>query len=252
MICTISPGRRSRSRPSSSARGSVVAASRIEATTPSVPLARMFQAPSSPDSLSASPSTSTVSPRATNGSSTANSTNGTSTTIRRRPPGTAPGPPAPPRRAAAAYTPNAQNCSFGVATTTRTNSSTAASLHCGGSRWTTRVAGPVERVRRGRDLPLIGGRSSPSRLAAADGEDQAADEGERHARRRRRRRARRTAARCRRPWRRSRRAASRRGRAPSPSCEALVAGDLLQPVRGHARVVAHDAGEQQRHDQRRR
>ena len=34
-----------------------------------------------------------------------------------------------------ANTPNAQNCSFGVATTANTNSTVAASLHCGATRW---------------------------------------------------------------------------------------------------------------------
>ena len=84
MICTSRSGSRSRSRPASSSCGSVVAARVRLARTPRVPLASSPHAASSPDSLSVSPSTSACGPWATNGSSTAKSTNGTSTTIRLR------------------------------------------------------------------------------------------------------------------------------------------------------------------------
>ncbi len=84
MICTSSWGRCSRSRPASSACGSVVAARVRLASTPSVPLASSAPALSSPDSLRLRPSTSVRGPWATNGSSSAKTTNGTSTTIRLR------------------------------------------------------------------------------------------------------------------------------------------------------------------------
>ena len=84
MICTSRLGSRSRSSPASRSCGSVVAARVRLASTPRVPLASSPQAASSPDSLSDRPSTSVRGPWATNGSSTAKSTNGTSTTIRLR------------------------------------------------------------------------------------------------------------------------------------------------------------------------
>lgn len=81
-IWTSSGGIRRRCRPSRSARSSVVAASSTEAATPSVPLARMFQAPHSPDSLRLIPRTATRGPSATNGISRAKATNGTSISSR--------------------------------------------------------------------------------------------------------------------------------------------------------------------------
>ncbi len=68
----------------------MVEASSTEAATPRVPLARTFQAPQRPLTLSDMPSTSTRSPSATNGISTANATNGTSISSRlsRNPAGT--------------------------------------------------------------------------------------------------------------------------------------------------------------------
>ena len=84
MICTSRLGTRSRSSPASRSRGSVVAASVRLASTPSVPLASRAQAAARPDALTATPSRSTRGPVAMNGISTANTTNGTSTTIRLR------------------------------------------------------------------------------------------------------------------------------------------------------------------------
>ena len=81
-ICTSWRGTRSRSSPASRSRGSVVAARVRLATTPSVPLASSPHAASRPSSARDSPSTSTRGPVATNGISSAKTTNGTSTTIR--------------------------------------------------------------------------------------------------------------------------------------------------------------------------
>ncbi len=82
MICTIRSGIRSRRRPARTATGSVVAARVSEASTPRVPLASSPQAASRPGSETETPSTSVCGPVATNGTSSANSTNGVSTTIR--------------------------------------------------------------------------------------------------------------------------------------------------------------------------
>ena len=101
----------------------VVDASTIEAATPIVPLATMFHAAHSPGSRQAAGRARRPSgPRPTNGSSTANSRNGTSITSRRATPSS--GMRADDARRATtspAWTPKAQNCSFGVATTANTN-----------------------------------------------------------------------------------------------------------------------------------
>jgi hypothetical protein len=122
-------------------RGSVVAASRIEAATPSVALARMFQAAQRPGTLSESPSTVVRSPSPMTGMRNANNTKGTSIAIRR--PMYVPGTRAATATApsSTAYAANAQNRSRGVATTTMANAKTASSLHCGGSRCTTEPPG---------------------------------------------------------------------------------------------------------------
>lgn len=135
-ICTSSGGSFSRCRPSSSARSSVVEASSTDAATPSVPLARTFQAPHSPETLSDRPSTSTRSPSATNGMSTANATNGISISSRRsrKPAGTRAAAATPASRTA--YSPKAHTASRGVETTTTTKAKVAASLQCGGSACT--------------------------------------------------------------------------------------------------------------------
>ncbi|MDF2708258.1 MAG: hypothetical protein K0R62_3910 [Nonomuraea muscovyensis] len=140
-ICTSRAGSRSRCAPSSTARGSVVAASRIEATTPSVALARMFHAAHRPGTLSDRPSTVVRSPSPMIGMRKANSTNGTSIAIRRTmcDAGTR-----AVHATAASITPyraNAQRLSRGVATTTTAKASTASSLHCGGNRCTTESPG---------------------------------------------------------------------------------------------------------------
>ena len=83
MMSTSSAGIRSRRSPAITCCGSVVAARVSEAITPRVPLASRPQAESSPGSDTATPSTSVRGPVATNGIRTANSTNGTSITIRR-------------------------------------------------------------------------------------------------------------------------------------------------------------------------
>ena len=82
MICTSCWGSRSRSRPSSSSCGSVVAARVRLASTPRVPLISSAMPASRPCWLTLTPSTSVCGPVATNGSSTAKRTNGTSTTAR--------------------------------------------------------------------------------------------------------------------------------------------------------------------------
>lgn len=135
-ICTSSGGIRSRCRPSRSSRSSVVEASRTDAATPSVPLARMFQAPHSPDSLRLMPRTVIRGPSATNGISTAKATNGTSISSRlsRNPAGIRAAPAA--AAISRAYSPKAQTASRGVETTTRTKQKTAAILQCAGSAWT--------------------------------------------------------------------------------------------------------------------
>ncbi len=114
----------------------MVAARSTDAATPSVPLARMFHAPHSPDSLSDSPSTCTRAPSATNGISTANATNGTSISsrFRRKPGGTRAA--AATAASSSACRANAQSAVRGVETTTSTKQKTAAILQCGGRRCT--------------------------------------------------------------------------------------------------------------------
>ena len=131
-ICTRRGGSFNRWRPRSSSRSSVVEASRTDAATPSVPFASTFQAPHSPLTLSDMPSTSTRSPSATNGISTANATNGTSISSRlsRNPAGTR--ATQATSASSTAYRPNAHIASRGVDTTTTTNAKVAASLVCGG------------------------------------------------------------------------------------------------------------------------
>ena len=75
-------GSRSRSSPMRRSASVVVAASSERASTPSVPLARMFQRPTGPR-RQRDPSTSTSVAWPTNGRSTAKATNGTSITSRR-------------------------------------------------------------------------------------------------------------------------------------------------------------------------
>ncbi len=110
----------------------MVAASRTEAATPSVPLARMFQAPQSPGSLSAVPRMWTRGPVATNGIRTAKATNGTSMSSRlsRNPAGTRAA--AATAASSSAYRAKVQTAVRGVATTVSTKQSTAAILQCGG------------------------------------------------------------------------------------------------------------------------
>ena len=107
-------------------------ASRTDAATPSVPLASTFQAPHSPFTLNDMPSTSTRSPCATNGISTAKATNGTSISSRfsRKPAGTRAAYATAP--SSSAYSPKAHIASRGVDTTTSTKAKTAASFVCGG------------------------------------------------------------------------------------------------------------------------
>ncbi len=114
----------------------MVEASSTEAATPSVPLARTFQAPQRPGTLTVRPSSSVCSPGTTNGMSSANATNGTSMTSRfsRKPAGTR--ATAATAASSTAYSANAQRASRGVETTTTTKPRTATSLQCGGSRWT--------------------------------------------------------------------------------------------------------------------
>ena len=94
----------------------------------------MFQAPQRPGTDKDIPSTSVCGLVPTMGRSTANATKGNS--IARRRPKTANGMRATvesPTRSAA-YAPNAQKASRGVATTTNTNAMVATSLHSGASR----------------------------------------------------------------------------------------------------------------------
>ena len=104
------------------------------AATPSVALTRMFQAAHIPATDSEAPSTSTRSPRPTNGRRTANATNGTS--MARRRPISRNGTPATTARPASttAKQPYAQNASRGVETTASTKRTVAATLHSGGAR----------------------------------------------------------------------------------------------------------------------
>src|SRR5262245_49178239 len=127
-IATRVDGSRSRSSPASRSRGAVVADNRIAATTPSVPLASKFHAPSTPDWDSSSPSTVTVGPVATNGSRTAKTMNGVSTASRRET--TVAGSLAVTTAATsiAAYTPKAQKAAAGVETTASTKTNRATSL----------------------------------------------------------------------------------------------------------------------------
>ena len=135
VIDTSVRGTRNRSSPARMCGIDVVDAITTVAATPSVPLATMFHAAHSPASDRLRPSTSTRGPRPTNGNSTANSRNGTSMTSRRATTRSGTEPISAARTIRPACAPNAQNCSFGVATTAKMNSSVASNLHCGGRRW---------------------------------------------------------------------------------------------------------------------
>ncbi len=111
-------------------------ASSTEAATPSVPLASTFQAPHSPDSDRDSPHTVIRCPSATNGSSTAKATNGTSISIRVSTCRAGTRATTATTASSSAYAPKAHTASRGVATTSRTKQKTAASLQCAGSACT--------------------------------------------------------------------------------------------------------------------
>src|SRR5690606_7140656 len=174
VICTSRSGTRSRCAPTSRSRGSVVDASRIEAVTPSVALARMFQAAQRPGTLSESPSTSVRSPSPMTGMRKANSTNGSSITMRRR---MCPGgirATAATLASMTAYRPKAQNHSRGVATITRAKASTASSLHCGGSRCTGEAPGRYSR-RPALISDLLLGPAAPAHRVGDGGGDEQGD-----------------------------------------------------------------------------
>src|SRR5262245_33537807 len=146
VIATITRGTRSRSSPARIWGIVVVDASTIDAATPMVPLTTMFHAAQSPASERLTPSTSTRGPRPTIGRSRANTRNGTSMTSRRTTDHSGTRPITAASATRPAWTPNAQNCSRGVATTAKTNSTVAASLHCAGRR----CSGPGSWINRWR------------------------------------------------------------------------------------------------------
>ena len=153
----------------------------MEATTPRLPLARMFQAPSRPLSLSCRPRTWTRSPAAER-QQDGEEHEGTSTTIRRTTTGSGPRRGGHRHQQCGVGT-EPQNCSRGVATTTMTKKHRR-ELASGGSRCTT--LDPVGTARRsagGRAHQPSWGPAGPAgsvrRCApAAYGEDQPADDEE--------------------------------------------------------------------------
>ena len=131
----------SRCIPSSRSRSGVVAARVSEISTPSVPFATMFHAPSRPGCDSATPSTSIRGSGPVNGSSTASTTNGSSISARRR---IQPGgirAIAHTTASTARCPANTPNASRGVATTHTAPSSAATIFTSAGSRCTGEVPG---------------------------------------------------------------------------------------------------------------
>src|SRR4051812_10520730 len=249
-------GRWSRSRPCNSSATGVVAARMMDADTPSVPLATMFQAAHSPGCESETPSTSTRGEDPSTGRNTAKPRNGTS--IRSRRTSVRRGTDAITATAAITtpYAANAQNASRGVATTASTKTRSAAILSCGGARWTTvepgisspsvpvwpgwppLTSGPAGRLRAGSSPPRpADDDEEPARQTKGDGDPDEAGEAPAE------------------PI-----VVDAPDRVPGGrpvvervglrvAGEALVDGHLVEPVRLAAGLGAHDEGEEEREEE---
>src|SRR6478752_3432243 len=171
-------GIRSRSSALSSSGTVVVAVSNADAATPRVPFTTMFQAPDSPGSDSVRKPTSLYGPRATNGRNTANARKGSSMTSRlaSRPSGTCAAIAMPTMINASSA--NAQIASRGVATTAKTNSTVATSLHSGASRCTPDSACTKKTWLCPGPVAISAGRGGGVTAEPADGQDQAGGENE--------------------------------------------------------------------------